>query len=157
MKLKVIPYSLITNQQVHACQDNFVPYTWEPGTTVVVFPDSIALAINSACTSNQQAVDLFKQDPEIFFVHARVWYSFQCSCNLNLNGYWTQAWPLEDSCPYQEGSHGDKQPCRSPIIACSPPCSDERLRRSNPQSNQFHQNFLVRKIKGKFRYTRHKL
>jgi hypothetical protein len=44
------------------------------------------LAINSAGTSNQEAIDVFKQDPEIFFVHARVWYSFQSYCNLNLNG-----------------------------------------------------------------------
>lgn len=72
-------------------EDNFVSYTREPGTAVadIVFPDSIALAIDGACTSNQQAVDVFKRDPEIFFVHARVWYSSQGSCDLNLNGCWT--------------------------------------------------------------------
>lgn len=41
---------------------NIVGYTREPGTAVAdfVFPDSIALAINSACTSNQQALDVLK-------------------------------------------------------------------------------------------------
>jgi len=82
---------------VHVCQDNFVAYTRELGATVAdtVFPDSIALAINSAGNSNQEAIDVFKQDPEIFFVHARVWYSFQSYCNLNLNGPWKIVAPIK--------------------------------------------------------------
>ena len=41
---------------MHVCQDSFVAYTRELGATVadIVFPDSIALAINSAGTSNQE-------------------------------------------------------------------------------------------------------